>query len=187
MINNFNIISGMINQNKENDIFYFVQIIKRRKDNPDMIKGESEIKNFFISDAKDLKGLESEIIKLCDMHNARAYITLNKKSYEKVAKMTVRRIAETMESGNYNIRGIYNSCCSKQSVKKDRVWVLDIDGEYSFNDIAIDLLKNNSSIIESLKTKNGIHMIVKPFNSDEFVKKYPDLIHKSATTLLYIP
>lgn len=65
--------------------FYFVQIVKRRKDNPLMKQDLVTIDNFFVQGAFDLKEKQDRIIEVCDLNNARAYIRLNRRSDRKIA------------------------------------------------------------------------------------------------------
>jgi hypothetical protein len=44
----------------------------------------------------------------------------------------------------------------------------------------------NSKIIATLPTKNGWHVITKPFNLKQFKDKYPEIdVHKNNPTILY--
>ena len=45
-----------------------------------------------------------------------------------------------------------------------------------------------SKIYAYIPTKNGYHIITKPFNLKQFKDKYPDIdVHKNNPTILYIP
>ena len=87
MTDNFELIKKLIKENytlNKGD-FFFLQILKRRKENPDLKKDVSLIDNFFIIDDKDLDNYKQQIINLCQEHNARAYIRLNKRNEDKVS------------------------------------------------------------------------------------------------------
>lgn len=46
----------------------------------------------------------------------------------------------------------------------------------------------DSKIYAYIPTKNGYHIITKPFNLKQFKDKYPDIdVHKNNPTILYIP
>lgn len=86
LIDNFNMITNMLTFNSPDD-FYFVQIMKRYKDNPndDRSKGNYHggawyLKGYRIKSADELMKLKPEIIKMCHDNNARAYITVNTRS-----------------------------------------------------------------------------------------------------------
>ena len=86
LIDNFNIATKMLTFNSTDD-FYFVQIMKRFKDNPndDRSKGNYHagtwyLKGYRVRTADELQKLKPEIIKICHDNNARAYITVNSRS-----------------------------------------------------------------------------------------------------------
>ena len=64
MINNFQAIRDLLTFGDE-DKFYFIQIFKRRKDNPDMKKDMVIIDNYFVYELEHFNGLEEKIIKQC--------------------------------------------------------------------------------------------------------------------------
>ena len=90
-IDNFDKLAKLMQFNT-NDDFYFVQIIKRWKDNPDYAakaQGQKDgtyhggawyLKSFRIHNVQELMDLKPQIIKLCEENNARAYITVNTRS-----------------------------------------------------------------------------------------------------------
>ena len=71
MTNNFEQIKSLLRFD-EPDHFYFLQILKRRKDNPDMKRDVSVIDNFFIYQREDLDKLQDKII-LCESNNGKIY------------------------------------------------------------------------------------------------------------------
>ena len=86
MVDNFDLVSKILSFNSPDD-FYFVQIIKRLKDNPNDDKNQGNyhaggcyLKGYRIRSIDDLMNLKPEIIKICHENNARAYITVNSRS-----------------------------------------------------------------------------------------------------------
>lgn len=86
VIDNFDMVEKILDY-KSDDEFYFVQIIKRFKDNPNDDKkignyhaGGWYLKGYRIKNADELKSLKPEIVKMCHDNNARAYITINPRS-----------------------------------------------------------------------------------------------------------
>ena len=75
MINNFPNIRDLLTFGDE-DKFYFIQIFKRRKDNPEMKKDMVIIDNYFVYELEHFNGLEEKIIKQCIDNNARAYMSI---------------------------------------------------------------------------------------------------------------
>ena len=90
----------------END-FYFVQLIKRRKDNPDMSKDVKIIKSYYINSFDDYNNLIPKIIETCDRENCRAYIRLNKRNYNKLALKLIAETAQLASNSN-DLRSLPN-------------------------------------------------------------------------------
>lgn len=88
MIDNFDLISSLLKFNSDDD-FYFVQIIQRKKDNPDSVNGcnnsSRAIKVYYINSVESLFKLKNEMIFFANHFNARVGINLNKRSYYKTA------------------------------------------------------------------------------------------------------
>ena len=196
MTDNFNIIADYIKGKTQVGDFYFLQILKRRKDNPTLNCDMIVIDNFFIKDETDLLKKRERIIELCEMNNARAYFRLNKRSSKKVALQTLRLIADNIASDNYDIKNCYLSCCGQYASDENKTWIIDLDGEttpsplmmahidYECEPLAKDV--NDGKCVMTIPTKNGIHLITKPFNLMKFRHKYPNIdIHKDNPTILY--
>ena len=91
MVDNFKLIRNYLKFESEDD-FYFLQIIKRKKDGPGpngiKITGTNNksrtIKAYYISSVEYLDSIEAEVKHLCDYFNARAMITLSRRSYKKL-------------------------------------------------------------------------------------------------------
>ena len=86
LIDNFDKVSNIL-EFKTPDDFYFVQIIKRFKDNPNDDRSQGNyhagawyLKGYRIRSVEELQKLKPEIIKMCHDNNARAYITVNSRS-----------------------------------------------------------------------------------------------------------
>ena len=79
---NFNLIRPLLNFESSDD-FYFIQIMQRRKDNPDMKTGVKIIKEFYIDNLEQFDNKQDQIIEMAHKYNARATIRLNKRSYKK--------------------------------------------------------------------------------------------------------
>ncbi len=98
-IDNFDIISRLLNFKSEDD-FYFCQIIKRRKDNPDLPRSEKLIKDYYLKEG-DLEKCRDNIINTCELNNARAYFRLNKRNYKHVAYQMNVKLAKYLAEKQY--------------------------------------------------------------------------------------
>ncbi len=196
-INNFIKIKPLLDFPND-DSFYFIQLIKRRKENPEMPKSEIVLNTHYITSVKMLERLEKEIIGFCNSFNARAYINLNLRSFKRVGLETLKLISGYIYQEDYkSIRKAYNSCAGKYSSKENqKKWVLDFDYHPTSSDWIINLNGYlfelepvaEEKIITTIPTRNGVHVITKPFNPRRFKDDYPDVeIHKNNPTILYIP
>jgi len=191
MINNIEIIKYLLKFDSP-DEFYFLQIIKRKKDNPEIGSNSWIIKTYYIISSEHLENLMPEIISLCNFHNARACINLNVRSFEKIAFHTMKKISDIIMNRDFkSVRSAYDSVCGEFGSGKNKKWLIDIDNNDEELDRRIQENINKCppdgmKIVASIPTKNGHHLITLPFDLREF--KFTDLdIHKNNPTILYIP
>jgi hypothetical protein len=201
MINNFPAIRNLLNFS-DPDKFYLLQILKRRKDNPDMHKDMSILDSYFIYSMEQYDAMEEKIVKQCTDNNARAYFRLNRRSAKQVALKTLSKIALMIESEDYaNVKRAYLSAAGEHCKDDNKTWVIDLDrnekNEPEFDNYVNDIIweiqillaetKNNDSIYP-IPTKNGLHLICRPFNSAKFSQKYPEVaVQKDNPTILFVP
>jgi hypothetical protein len=195
MVDNFNLIASILREKSfTEDEFIFLQIIKRKKDNPDMGRHQEVIRNIFLKNADDLLERQEKIVKLCDDNNARAYIRLNKRSKKKVALETLALMARSIASGMYDIKNSYESCAGQFHSDENKTWLIDID--YDEVELAEEQLIFISQLMEEARktpvmykvpTKNGYHLICTPFNISRYNEVYGKIsYHKDNPTILYI-
>lgn len=177
--------------------FYYLQILQRKKENPQLGSNSRVIKNYYINSKEYLVERYEEIKHLCRVFNARASIRLNRRNYEKVAFKVMQNIANSMANREYSfIKKSYDRACGEgnHEPKATKTWILDWDGEYTYQ----DLMKLEPLIIKSqpeglklqayIPSKTGVHLLVSPFDARELRKVYPELdIHKNNPTNLFIP
>lgn len=202
MIDNFEQIKTLL-EFPNDDIYYHLQIIRRGKDNPEMTGANRVIKPYFICSLESLDKIEQEIKDLCKFFNARAYINLTPKSIEKTTLLQMKYLAERTYMGDFKkIWKSWNTCAGEIKGEKPR-WVVDIDSKDKFeilgikrfiNSLAAKILPmldtipptNKELVLAEIPTKNGIHLITKPFNLQQFKEKYLDIdVHKNNPTILY--
>ncbi len=201
MIDNLEIIQPLLTFDNEDD-FYFLQLIQRKKENPQLGSNSKVIKNYYISNYRYLLDHYHEIKKLCKLFNARAMIRLNKRSYQKVALKTIQNVANSIANGEYVfVKKSYDRACGQGHNDKVKKWIIDID-EILLNK-EIKKLKNLVNVcapmgiikvISEIPSKNGIHLISIPFNIQELQlrmmgePKFLNIsIHKDNPTNLFIP
>ena len=196
MINNFQQIASLLQFDSE-DEFYFLQLIKRKKENPELGSNNIVCYSYYINSSEHLLNLEREIIALCELNNARAYINLNRCSYEKVAFQTLKNVVDRIMNKDFrSVKRAYNTCCGQFNIENPKKWIIDIDKDPSQMETAL-LVAHIQEFIRELKpeglksialipTKNGYHFITTPFNMQQFKEKYPEIdVHKNNPTILY--
>lgn len=191
-INNFEQIKNFIDFGPKD--YYFLQIIKRRKENPDMRTGVQVIKSYFIDSLEKFERKMPQIIELCENNNARAYFSLNKRNFNNTAHHMINYVNGLIMSGQENaIHKAFELCTGKYAADKDKKWILDVDIKdrtiiNSINKVLQKLKPEGNKIKIVLPTKNGFHIITSPFDPREYNKMHPDHeIHKDSPTILYIP
>ena len=194
MIDNFNRIKDMLEFRSDDD-FYHCQIIKRKKEHPELGSNSYIVKTYYIKKIEELDYYRDEMILLATHHNARVQINLNRRSFEKMAFHTQKKIADQLMNRDYrSVRKAYNSCCGKYSNETNKKWIIDVDEKLDLSSLnKISKYINDQQPIglkveDYIPTKNGWHIITEPFNLQDFKKDYPDLdVHKDNPTILYIP
>jgi len=200
MRDNFEIIKPLLDFTEKNT-FYFIQILKRRKENPDMKTGVQVMDNFYIYDENDLDKVKDKIIDRCVKHNARAYINVNRLDLERIAMHTQKLIIDYMMQGQYkNVKNAYATCCGQHHAENNKRWLIDIDEEeLPFINVIRDYVEvlhkeipgNKYKIIAEIPSKTGIHIITNPFNMKKFADEMSKIctklqVHKNNPTILYI-
>lgn len=207
MINNIELIKPLL-VFPNDDTFYKIEIMQRRKEHPDLFTGTRLIKTYYIGCMEHFDNLFDEIRGMCEFFGARAYIYLNPRSYEKVAFASLKQLCDCICCKDYkSARRAYNTACGKTcNGGENKKWLFDLDEKD--NDIAnqIDELVTSigGTVYAHIPTKNGIHVITSVFNLKDYklrldakILERPTShalevienmdIHKDNGTILYIP
>jgi hypothetical protein len=191
MIDNYQQIKRLLKFD-DPDKFYFLQILKRRKDNPELGRDMKLIDNRFYYSMQAFEEDENDIKDLCTITNSRAYLRLNRRSSSQVALKCLARTADLISSQNFkDVKRCYLSVCGEFQSEENKTWIVDLDGDPDvekiikvINDLEPPIHKTQALI----PTKNGKHLISKPFRKDEFRKMFPEIdIHTDNPTLLFCP
>jgi hypothetical protein len=196
MINNIDIISPLLQFNSGDD-FYHLQILKRKKEHPTLGSNSYVVKTYYVSSLEYLSHRYPEIKALCEFHNARAYINLNVRSYERLAFQMLKKVIDQIMNKDFkSVRKAYESVAGEFGTGKDKRWIIDIDFADHVTEDYVKTLKaciesefpESGGILAEVPTKNGFHLITKPFRLDSFMARYLDIdVHKNNPTILYIP
>lgn len=197
MIDNFDIIKSLLKFESPDD-FYHLQIIKRKKENPELGSNSYVVKTYYIKSVEYLEKKRNEIINLCEFNNARACINLNRRSFERLAFHMLKKVTDQIMNKDFkSVRKAYESVCGAYSNEPNKKWIIDIDYKdiseeergVIFNYIQL-LIKETGKdeTITIIPTRNGEHWITSPFNLGIFRENYGGTIdvHKDNPTILYI-
>jgi hypothetical protein len=172
-------------------------VFKRKKDQPE---GEKEnhqsvrtIKTYCIESIDHLDRRYDEVIQLCEMFKARAYIHIQKQNHRDVSLNMMVQLAQKIQDGNTNQKGLFDSVVGQIKTMEKR-WIVDIDTKDTKELFDVKLHIDScqpfgkDKVICEIPTKNGYHLITERFDVMEFKKKYPEIdIQKKNPTLLYYP
>jgi hypothetical protein len=203
-VNNFKQIRDLL-EFRNNDDFYFLQILQRKKDHKEgqKVNGTNNnsrlVKAYFIKSVEHFDFVEDEVIKLCELFNARAGINLNRRSFKKMALQHLKKCTDQILNEDYTkAHRAYNTVSGAFMSESDKKWIIDLDGEIESHDDFIELISGyiahlmpnigESKVICKIPSKNGAHLITSSFNLGEFKKALPEIeVHKNNPTNLYIP
>lgn len=200
-INNITTLLPLMNFDDE-DEFYHLQIIKRKKENPELGSNAYVVKTYYLQHEQYLLDKMPEIISLCDLHNARAYLNLSPRSFEKTAFNALKKLSDCIMNRDYKaVRKSYESVAGSHGNGKRKKWVVDVDyteegfnKEYETKYNAIEKLvleaqeeAQQTPIAIYVPTKNGAHIITNPFDVRKIKVAFPDVdLHKNNPTILYM-
>lgn len=195
MINNLNIIKPLLNFEAKGD-FYMLYVFKRKKDQPEGERDNHQsvrtIKTYCIESIDHLERRWDEIVQMCEMFKARAYIHIQKQNHFDVSLSMMVELAQRIQDGNNNQKGLFDSVVGQIKTHEKR-WIVDIDTkDFDYmEEVAefINTLRPDGAKVETtIPTKNGVHLITGRFDVKAFSEKYPEIdIQKKNPTLLYYP
>lgn len=210
MVNNFEYIKKHMSFQNERS-FYFIQIIKRKKENPELKSYSRPIESFYVFSKDDLDRYMPHIIDKCEKNRARAYVKMNCLDAQSVMLENIATITRMIRDNDWKgmSKSLNSACgqCGKQD-GNEKLYLVDLDDEYA------DKVEEIKSFIESLQpiryreideynhtikeqiskikmevpTKHGTHLLVTGFDKQSFKQKYPNIdVHDDGITLLYFP
>lgn len=202
MINNIEIIKSLLNFEKQGD-FYMLYVFKRKKDQPEGERDNHQsvrtIKTYCIESINHLDRRWDEIIQMCEMFKARAYIHVQKQNHFDVSLNMMVSLAQRIQNGQHNQKGLFDSVVGQIKTQEKR-WIVDVDStSQHIQNMVVNIIEmvkpidGDSKVITKIPTKNGIHLITKRFDVMEFDKQLKERgeevpeIQKKNPTLLYYP
>ena len=198
MIDNKEQIKGLLNFSEAGD-FYMLYVMKRKKDQPEGERDNHQsvrvIRSYCIKSIEQLDKRWEEIVMMCEMFKARAYIHVQKQNHRDVSLNMMVALAQRIQDGNHEQQSLFDSVVGQIKTYEKR-WVVDVDIS-DFHAVAevvkyiqwmLRETEPTDAVQAIIPTKSGWHLITSRFNVMEFNKKFPNIdIQKKNPTLLYYP
>ena len=191
MLNNLEVILPLL-EFKEGS-FYYIHIIRRRKENKDLPVNAKIIKEYVIRNEGYLRARMSEIELMCKTFNARAMISLNRCSDEKVCLHMLKTMIGQIEGSTYSGFTAFRSAAAKAKTCGPKYWLWDIDenylGQLDYFIDDVNKIEPLDTVFATIPSKTGVHVITKGFNRSKLPINYKTNIDMNTTpfTNLYIP
>ncbi len=198
MINNIEKIKPLLNFENEGD-FYMLYVFKRKKDQPEGEKDNHQsvrtIRSYCIKSIEQLEKRYDEIMMMCEVFKARAYIHVQKQNHKDVSLEMMVALAQKIRDGQHEQQGLFDSVVGQLKTHEKR-WIVDVDTHdlHVIGEILIAIRNckpnegENGKLEAMIPTPQGVHLITSRFDVKEFQKHYPEVdIQKKNPTLLYYP
>jgi hypothetical protein len=195
-IDNFSIVQPLLEFGK--DTYYFVQIIKRRKDEGNEGIGVPELCLWqrFIDRPETLDRMKQEIQELCTIYNARAYIELNPRSLEKWSIELTRKLLDRISLHDFtSVQRLPNKVAlSEETIKTRglkvvdrRRWLLDIDEKTTIPIADRWITEQGIRKVATIPTLSGAHIIIESFNYKHAGLKLGGKVETEGTCFILSP
>jgi hypothetical protein len=195
MIDNKEQIKSLLNFSEPGD-FYMLYVFKRKKDQPvgerDNHQSVRTIRTYCIKSTEQLDKRWEEIVMMCEMFKARAYIHVQKQNHRDVSLNMMVALAQRIQDGNLEQQSLFDSVVGQIKTQEKR-WIVDIDCTdwHAVTEVSqfINSLRPAGQKVETvIPTRNGYHLITAKFDVKTFSEKYPEIdIQRKNPTLLYYP
>jgi hypothetical protein len=197
-VDNFELLEELLTF-EDDDTFYHLQILKRRKENPEISHGNILLSTFYVRSAEHLQKLKDDVTAICDATNSRAYLNLTARSFRAASFEALKLTATALSNESYRTHRSFESATGKtRRAGAPKRWIVDIDDMAWFaeNEHLLVTAINacaplGCKLIDKVPTPNGVHLIMDPFNLQELHTwalearmTLPD-VHKNNPTILY--
>jgi hypothetical protein len=185
MIDNFNLFKNFIDEDL--DSFLFGQIMVRKKDGSRFARSNNRIiKDLCFRNSESFDKQKEEIIEICKVLGARAYVNPNPRSFKGLAiDMAGICLDYIRNGGERACKGAFATACGRHG--RGKYWIVDIDSKCE-EEITRHRNLIKEHIVEEVPTLNGIHFITTGFDTREFRVYFPETdLHKQNPSLLYCP
>lgn len=213
VIDNFGQLLPLMSEDSSN--LYYVEIIRRRKDNPDdeEMKESTVIKSYLFKRPKSLLEKKNEIVGLCKFFNGRAYIRMTPVSKKKVLKNVLHNFTDVIGTPDEDFNPVsrFWSSVGTGLDSSKKLWVIDCDdfSEEQCKALMKEIQKLHiltgrldsyptngvitkevlaESLVHLVKTPNAFHILTVPFDQALLREKTGGLnldVKKDGNTVLW--
>ena len=191
MVNNFDQIEKLLEFSNDGD-FYLVRVYKVDESK----NGDYNIKDFGITSIENLNEVKNQIIELCIMNGAHAYIYLNRRNFKSVGLKMIGKISESMAMENYaDIQEAYRFSCleSHSEPEESEKWSLELfdftEEEDHFVQGVLGAISPEGPKVKASvpgtqlsELQSSLNLVTNQFDSALFFEKYHE-IWKTAKTI----
>ncbi len=202
---NFNTIRSLLSFPDTKDIFFHIELIGRKKDNPELTESQKSYGSYFVTSLAMFDAIKDEIVRKCVDKKCRAYINLNPKSKKAVGFTLMHKLMTMAENDDFtNLFSLMTSAAGTvNGVKGSRTFIIDVDDCDNSVTNAVDEVKDIidkckrpdmavSPYVGFVKTASGFHVITTPFDVSDFNKRKSGLksctaeVKTNSPTLLFV-
>jgi hypothetical protein len=175
----------------QENIFYEVLVLQHNKNNSNV----KVIKHYMVDSLEELLNNYDDMKLLADNFNAIVYIKLGSYSKEKLGYKILETLSKKLQNKELDYSELVEESIGKLQ-PNSKFFIVDIDyKDVSINDVLRiktvinDCEPNGRNVIAEIPTPNGIHIITRPFNTQQFLVHqslyYKCEVRKNNSTILY--
>ena len=130
IVDNFDRIGEIMDFDDENT-FYWVQIIKRRKDNPELDDDYTQYGSYCFYSYESLLKAKDDLIKTSHAHNDRIVLWVNRRDIKELGLHMAQITLEYIQSKQYKElnRSFENTCGNNKKKDVDAYYIVDVDSK----------------------------------------------------------
>lgn len=174
-------------------VSFHVTILQRRKDGIEIANNAAQrtVAEWFVYSEDRLRHLKPAIESLCQIYQARCYITVNGKTDESVLWKLVDDSLERIKNNQKKSNRIFSHSHDTAPLSGKAYWIIDIDNpDVDLIDMCASINRCKSgfypeTVVAVIPTKNGHHIITRPFDHTALIFPPNVEIKKNNATLLY--
>lgn len=167
IVDNIELIKGLLTFSS--DVFYYLQVLSRKKDNPDLEKSQVRYLSKCITNEKSLDTTLKAAKVICNELGARVYISLLPRDIIKYGFECCKSCMSDLESGGK--KGIMKTADKialiPEVINKNLFgaqWILDIDKPEDIKEVENWCKDEKIRIKAKIPTLGGFHILVSAFN-----------------------